>query len=323
MSDPTPSTPAPADLEFGLHYIREMNKAEGSGEPTTPALESAEAPAIDPEAEPVKVEEVKTEAERDDKGKFKPRHNPQARVEQATAEAARVKAENAELRRQLEARPMAEPPKVEAPRYVVPSDAPKLEDFLDQPDPYAALATATARHEVARILSVERAQAELLKVDEANQARFTKAMADDDELPGLMEAADAALVSAGADPRAPFPAVMLEAIKASEQGPSIARFLGSHPGELVQLAREVRNLPPSREAATVVRLMLEAQVKASSPVPTAVQASGSAAALPRPSAVPIRPLRTSREPAPAADPSELPFGRDYVRKMNERERSGA
>jgi hypothetical protein len=322
-----PPIESPADQPFGREYINAMNKAEQAGE--SPALEPAGDPVVDPTADTVEIpveapKDAAKPAERDETGKFKPRDNPVVRMQQATAEAARLKAENAELRARVEARERPEPSPVEAPRHVVPApDAPKLEDFLDQPDPYAALATATARHEVTRILAHERAQVEAQKVNDANAARFSKAMADDDELPGLMEAADAALVQAGADPRAPFPAVMLEAIKASESGPSIARFLGSHPGELVQLAREVRNLPPSREAATVVRLMLEAQVKASIPVPAAASPSASASALPRPSAVPIRALRTSREPAPVADPSELPFGREYVQKMNARERSGA
>ncbi len=324
MSDSTPvepvQTPAPAEMPMGREYIRRMNEAEKTGvtldappqvEPEKPA---DEAPPTDPKPD---------EAERDAKGKFKgkPRHDPIARMTEATAEAARVKAENADLRRQLEARQTPPEPQRQPEPAPVPVGAPKLDDFLTEPDPYAALATATARFEVTRILAAERLAAHAEQVNKANADRFAAAIEDDDELPALMEAADTALVQAGADPRAPFPGVMLDAIKASNHGPAIARFLGSHPKELVQWAREVSQLPPS--AATVVRLMLEAQVKATNPVPTAAIPTGSAAALPRPSAVPISPVRTSREPAPERDPSELAFGRDYVRKMNERERKGA
>jgi hypothetical protein len=118
-----------------------------------------------------------------------------------------VKAENAELKRQLEAR--AEPKATDpVPAPVVASAAPKLDDFINEPDPYAALASAAARFEVQRVLTAERLAAQAAQVEQANAARFEAAIKDDDELPALMEAADAALVQAGADPRAPFPGAL-------------------------------------------------------------------------------------------------------------------
>ncbi len=328
MSDPAPvepiSTPTPADMPMGREYIRRMNEAEKTGvtldappqvEPEKPA---DEAPPTDPKPD---------EAERDAKGKFKgkPRHDPIARMTEATAEAARVKAENAELRRQLEARQAQPEPQRKSEPAPVPVGAPKLEDFYAEgrsPE-QAVEAFEDARFEFnyARKRETERLNEEAARVNRENAERFNAAMADDEELSDLMSAADATLVKAGADPNAPFPAVMLEAIKRSEHGPQIARFLGSHPKELLQYAKDALPLPLS--AATVVRRLLEAAVTASNPVPTAAIPTGSAAALPRPSAVPISPVRTSREPAPERDPSELAFGRDYVRKMNERERKGA
>lgn len=334
MSDPAATiveTPAP-DLPMGREYMRLMNEADAAGKTLESTTEGAivvePTPELSTEAEP---EPVKADTERDSAGKFKkgnPRHDPNARVAEATAESARLKselaaavarAEAAERRVQEPAQRGAEADRPEQVRLAgIQSAAPKLEDFLDQPDPYASLSTATARYEVARILSAERAAQEVAKITDANTARFTKAMADDPELPGLMAAADDAMIKAGADPRAPVPAVICEAIRRSEQGPDIVRYLGSHPEELVSIANAVKHSSDD----TVVRLMLEAKI-VSTLAPTAAVSTGSAAALPRPSAVPLNPVRTSREPAPAADPSEQPFGRKYVQEMNARERKGA
>lgn len=321
MSEPVAATETPVEPEFNREYIRAMNEAEGKG--AEPELES-EAKPVDADAKPV-------EAERDDKGKFKagkPRHDPHARVAEATAEAAQARRERDEARAELDrVRQSAVPPADARPDQPVAPPTPiqgalrepRWEDFENEPDALGAFIKATARYENIVSRATERAQAEFAKINDANKSRFEQAIRDDDELPALMDAADAALVKAGADPSAPFPAVMLEAIRTSEQGPQIARFLGSHPEETVQLARTVRGLGP--DAATVVRLMLEAQVKASTPAPTAAITTGSAAALPRPLATPLNPVRTSREPAPERDPSELDFGREYIRKMNARERA--
>lgn len=329
MSDVTfdPATQPPVDPEpFGAAYVRAMNKAEQEGTPEPSAsLTEADTPDLDAAAEP----DVAPLAPEPVAKTGKPRHDPQARVREATAKAAeaerkaqQLEARLAETERQLRERSQPAP----APRVEANLDGePKIEHFEDAPDPYAAWVAAKAEWRAEQKFEQkwaarERIQAEHA-VETANAARFQQAMAEDPDLPALMEAADETLVRAGRPRGQEFPEVMIDAIKRSELGPQIARYLGSHPEDLVQLTRELVNMP--RSAATVVQRLLEAKASASPPALSAAVSTGSAAALPRPSAVPITPVRTSREPAPDKDPSDQPFGRDYVRRMNARERRGA
>jgi len=324
--DLLPAVDPPVDPEpFNRAYIKKLNDAAKAESEPDPEPEPTE-PGPD---DPVKAEEpvppVKV------KGEGNPRHDPKARVKEATAEAAearRLLAESqariADLERRMAERdaPAAKPEPAPRESFGPLDKEPTEEDCQDRPDPYASYLRASARweakQEARQAMAEERAQVAEFTVLQAHKARFDKAIAEDPEFVDLVEAADQALLKAGRPANQIFPPVMLEAIKRSELGPEIARFLGSHPEELVQLAKDVHTAPLS--AATAVRRLLEATVKASSPALTAAISTGSAAALPRSSAVPITPVRTSREPAPDKDPSDQPFGSAYIKRMNARER---
>jgi hypothetical protein len=316
--------------------MKRMNEADRAASKGETPDESEPPPTDGPDDSPVPEPELESkETERDEKGKFakgkgNPRHDPRAAVEKATAKAAeatRLLAERdakiADLERRVSEREA--PVKAKPALSQVPEGGPEEADFADQPDPYASYLAARAEwraeQAVERKWAEREARAAAKQAADAATSRFDAATKDDPDFPKYFAAVDDTLTAAGFHPQAPVPAVMLDAIAASEIGPDIVRFLGSHPEELIQLAKDVIGTP--REAATAVRRLLEATVKASTPALSAAVSTGSAAALPRTSAVPITPVRTSREPAPDKDLTDKPFGRDYVREMNRKERRGA
>ncbi len=324
----------PVDVEpFNGAYMKRMNEADRVASKGETPDDSEPPPSDGPDDSPATEPglDAKTN-ERDEKGKFKkgnPRHDPQARVQEATAKAAeatRLLAERdakiADLERRVSEREQPQRPKpVAAPS----NEGPQESDFSDQPDPYASYLAARAEWRAEQAVERKWAEREARQaakaVADAATSRFDAATKEDPDFPKFFSAVDDTLTAAGFHPQAPVPAVMLDAIASSEMGPDIIRFLGSHPEELIQLAKDVIGTP--REAATAVRRLLEATVKASTPALSAAVSTGSAAALPRTSAVPITPVRTSREPAPDKDPSDKPFGREYVREMNRKDRRGA
>jgi len=321
---------------FNVAYMKRMNEADRAASKGETPEEGDPPPTDGPDDAPAPEPEPELDAkatERDEKGKFKkgnPRHDPQARVQEATAKAAeatRLLAERdakiADLERRVSEREA--PVKAKPALSQVPEGGPQEADFSDQPDPYASYLAARAEWRAEQAVERKWAEREARQaakaVADAATSRFDAATKDDPDFPKYFSAVDDTLTAAGFHPQAPVPAVMLDAIASSEMGPDIIRFLGSHPEELIQLAKDVIGTP--REAATAVRRLLEATVKASTPALSAAVSTGSAAALPRTSAVPITPVRTSREPAPDKDPSDMPFGRGYLREMNKRERRGA
>lgn len=320
--------------------MRDMNEAERKGAPMpdSSAVVPAETPAIsEPESAETVESDAKTPARDEKSGQFQakdarkgnPRHDPAARVEQATGKAAAAKAEadrvstehaavlaeRDELRRQLQERDAAPKPAPKAPDVAaapVAPGKPKLDDYKDAADPLDAYFEALAEWKATSIVTQREQSREAARQHQTVVERFESAKADLPDLGEKIAAADAALSQAGIG----LPAVLDAAIRESELGPQIAYFLGSHPEELVQLVRKYGSLPVN--AATVVRDLLESRV--SSAMPTAAVSTGPAAALPRPAAVPIRPVRTSREPAPPKDPTDVPFGREYMRLNNDAER---
>lgn len=103
-----------------------------------------------------------------------------------------------------------------------------------------------------------------------------------------------------------IPPVIMRAFLDSERGDDILYYLGTHPEELIRLARE--NLRTPVEAAPLMRQLLEARLVASSasgPARTPVSSSA---------APPIKPLGSA--PVIASDDvDDLPFNHEYLRRL--------
>lgn len=322
-----PPTPPPAEAFESLADHASHYNAEERAQPVTavpelaparPAEEpGADAPAADPET-PVAAAPESDEPARDEAGKFakkaKPRDNPQARVQQATREAAEARRRAAELEarvRELESRttpaPAASPA---APEVADPSDPePVLDQFMNEPDPYAAFAKAAgrwaARQEHQR-MAAEYAQAQQAHAFHERVTKYRDGLdtvkttyPDWDE---KVADTDAHMAAAGFPT---WPPVLLDALLHSDQSIELTRYLSTHPEDAVQLARDTQHL--DAVAVPVVRRLLEARLSSGTP---AVQATGPAATPAyRPAAPPIAPVRTGSPAATDSPPGDdRPFG---------------
>lgn len=304
LTTETPETPAAAPVDTWASDSE--TSAAALAEPTADAVpvadESAESDAA-PLAEAAPLE-------RGDDGKFKPRsgkprNDPQARVQQATSQAALAKEEArqareeaAQLKTRLEAFERAH---VTPPAPVVPDPA-DLDRFYQ--DPLAAtrtLAEEVARNAVAQYQQQQAAQA----TQQAFLDRLATFTTDHPDYDAVVQ-------------RAPnVPGVMLEAIRLSPLGPQIAYDLGSHPEDTAQLARELQSLTP--DAVPLVRRLLEARVTG-----PAVLRPDSAAPVVRSSAAtpPINRVGGTAAAAPV-DPEDLEFGPEFIRLENARDKQRA
>jgi hypothetical protein len=121
------------------------------------------------------------------------------------------------------------------------------------------------------------------------------------DLDDKIAAIDTAMAQAGFRDKngtAAYPPAFYQAILGSESSAEIVHYLGSHPEECIQYARDFQDLPVS--AATGVRRLLERSIER--PSSAAERTTGPAAAVvPRPLPNPIVPVR-SAAPATTGGP---------------------
>lgn len=300
---------------------------EVPSEETSATTEPAEVETT--EADPSdKTADKSAAPERDEKGQFikgkgKPRSDPRARVEAATAkeaaakeEARQAREEAARLKAEIEAlkRPAPTPPPPAAapvsgrfPAFEVWAKAHPGQDFDDYTD---ARAAHVARQEWAKADQEKALQSRV----STYQTRMDTAAAADPELKAALAAprtaVDDALAARGFSR---FPDAVIQAVVESERAPDITKYFLAHPQDAAQLAVETKDLPVT--AASLVRRSLEALL------PAAAAARPDSAPEVRPSArtAPINRVGGSATATPV-DPDDLPFGPEYIRKENDRER---
>jgi hypothetical protein len=255
-------------------------------------------------------------AERDEAGKFKPRsgkprNDPQARVQQATAKEAAAKEEARQAREEanglkarLEALERANRP-AEQPRPAQPqatngrfpgfdawSAANPDKDFDDYID-------ARADH---RYQTLEKQRQEAYTANQYRQ-QLTAATQTDPVFAAALNT----------NPP-PVSKLMEQAILSSQKSIDIVRYLAAHPEDCTQLAQKSVN--SSLDAVDVMRDALELRVTAG-----AVASRPDAASAVKPSTAnpPIHRVGGTASATPV-DPDDLPFGPDYIRAENAREK---
>lgn len=256
----------------------------------------------------------------------KPRDDAFARMKQATdklAESNRLR-EAAEARvRELEARqaptqpndindrkPAAPAASVKFPTfdaYLGAHPEASWDDWNDAKIEYVAEQKLTARE---RQQAARQQAAEIDRVSQAHGARMAAIATKYPDYATVRDAADQALAAAGIRQ---LPEALIRAVVTSDQSDDLVYFLGTHPEDAIQLARDSAEAPAS--VAPVLRRYLESQLRASAASP-----SGSASAPVRSTAKPpVNPVggSASAVPVPLDD---LEFGPDYVRKQNQRDR---
>lgn len=245
-----------------------------------------------------------------------PRNDPRARVEQATAQAAAAK-EEARIERERAARLEAELQQARAARSSAPVDvapAPppaaqngKFPTFdvwaeshpgADYDDYVDARADARAEAKIAAFQQAMAAEQEALVI----QARFEEGLKKYPDLPQIVQASN----------NPPLSAVMHEAIRTSEAGPDLVYWLATHPDQCRQLAEESRDEPVG--AVRTMRRYLETLAQAAAITPDSAPQARPSAALP-----PVNRVGGTATATPV-DPDDLPFGPDYIRAENARDR---
>ena len=297
----TPETP-PADL-----WTSTSSQPDGSLVTTEP----------DETPEPAPVEAVAAPSETPEKPKVgKPRNDPRARVEQATQQAAAAK-EEARVAREETARYRAEleqathraaQPQSPTPPLVAPTKFPSFETWSEGNadatyDDYVD-ARADARAEAK--IATWRAEQESARELDVLQSRMDE---------GARKYPDIQRVVQENNP--PITPVMFKAMKASGQTADIVYWLATHPDQCTQLAART-NWPESAvsaDAAEVMRLYLESQVAHGAALsPDSAPQARPSAALP-----PVNRVGGTATATPV-DPDDVPFGPDFIRIENARER---
>lgn len=215
--------------------------------------------------------------------------NPQARIdavvrerEDARREAVRVReesqAELARVRAEFQAQIDALQPKENPAPPPVPEGEPKLEDFADQPDPYAAHVRALAKYDLkqemqAREQAAERARSE----HETQQRQFAQEQQERERLASFGQKI-AKAIEANPDLQAVFDAVgdlpisrpMADAMMESDAPERIAVYFQHHPEE----AERIAALPAKSAFSAIVRLdaRLDTAAPGSAPVKPKSQA---------------------------------------------------
>jgi hypothetical protein len=279
-----------------------------------PAVEAAPEPALEPtDGEPEKLTPFRKGA--------KPRDDAFARMKQATdklAESNRLR-EAAEARvRELEARQAPPPPAAKIPAvsdtptgakfpsfdtYLASHPDASWDDWNDAKIDYVAEAKLTAREQA---VAAAAAHAETVRVSQAHGARMAAIGTKYPDYATVRETADRVLAAAGV---ATLPDALVRAVVTSDRSDDLVYFLGTHPDEAIQLARESADAPAS--VAPTLRRYLESLL-----VPRAALSAGSAAPPLRSSAKPpVTPVGGSASATPTAL-DDLDFGPEYVRRQN-------
>lgn len=213
--------------------------------------------------------------------------------------------QQADYFRGLTTKPVEQPPET-APKQ---EQEPVIEDFLAHPDkypdPYAALASATAKYEVRRAREEDRKQAEQAKQSQAQQEWLAdvqgKARQAAAKYPDFAEVVLREVEDGGP----PITSVMLEAMRESESFADLAYHLGKHP----EVAEEIAGLSPSAQIRAIGRL--EAQLESGvTPAPTVTRQSS------------IRTIRSvGGRSSPTINLEKIPMD-EYARLRNKQVRRG-
>ncbi len=252
----------------------------------------------------------------------KPRDDAFARMKQATdklAEANRLREAAERERDELKARlsaperqPQSSSPAQAAPKaatfptydtYIVTHPDASWDEWNDAKIEHITEARLTAREQRQ---AHEREQAEQLTIGKAHDARMATIGSKYPDFTTVRDAADAALAQAGIHQ---LPAALVRAVVTSDKSDDLVYFLGAHPEEAIQLARESADAPVS--AAPVLRRYLESKLSGTA----ALNGTGSAATTRSTAKPPVNPVggSASATPQPLDD---LEFGPEYVRRMN-------
>jgi hypothetical protein len=300
-------TPEPqADQSLG-DYIRTENAKERAEPEDSPVVEVVSEAAANVEATPEvpATEPVSDEATRDASGKFVKKDSVQARIDKATRNQrdAERRAEQAEARiRELETKSTPAEPAKPAVQLAQSDPEPTVDQFLDQPDPYAAYGLAAGKW-AAR---AERREWEAARAARSAESEFA-ARAQEHRANGAEKHADFDTVMAGMTVN--FPGHVIQAIVDSDHGGELMYYLGTHESE----ARAVAAASPVKAILTLGQLAAR--------FTAAPSGSVSAPIAPSKAKPLIKPVSASA-PAPIAtepDPNKTPF-KDWVRIQNAAER---
>jgi hypothetical protein len=317
-------TETPADA-LPAHASDDLWTADSERQPD--ALQTSDpVPANEPlEATPELPLETAPTADRDESGKFKlrsgkPRNDPQARVQQATAKEAAAKEdarlareEAASLKTRLEALERAQRPAERAEPASQPSsrgqsatnEFPEFEDWVAAHPEIPANPRAWTIYNDQRTRwnwGVYQAELQQQQVIQNYQQQIETAKQSD---PVLVQAL-------ANDP--PVSPLMERAILASPNSIDIVRYLGTHPEDCAQLARETSSL--SLDAVPVMRRHLETLVASGAVAnrPDAAQSVKPSTANP-----PIHRVGGTASATPV-DPDEMDFSPEYIRIENAKEK---
>jgi len=162
-----------------------------------------------------------------------------------------------------------------------------------------------------KLTATERQRADA-KVLEAHTARMATIATKYPDFPAAREKADAALAAAGIHN---FPDVLVKAVVSSDQSDDLIYFLGTHPEEAIQLARDAAAAPVA--VAPLLQRMLETLVSSNGTRPA--PSTGSGAPTRSQARPPVNPVGGTAT-VQAAPVEEIPFGPEYVRRMNKIQR---
>ena len=325
MSDPvTPDTVDQSTVEDSDLWTADSERA---------AIQTSDdaAPVADQtlEAEPANVDAVPS-ADRDEKGKFKPgrgkpRSDPQARVEAATAKEAAAKEdariareEAAQLRADLE-RLRSLPAQTAQPAESKPSQPARFQ-FLTFDQWLAGNPEGDwDAYQDAKLDARDSFKSQVQHVTsalESHQRRLADATnADPAFASALQSGANQIVTGIQRLGLAALPPLLVESIVDSPQSVEILRHLVTHPDVAIQLAVETKDLPAS--AAPVVRRLLASSLPPPGAVPRADSASVVRPSNARP---PINRVGGTAS-VPPADPDDLEFGPEFLRAENLREKA--
>jgi hypothetical protein len=269
--------------------------------PADPREAPTDAGGLVPEAS-APESEVAATPERNDDGTFKKRDKVQERIDKAVKAQRDAERERDALKLELQARAPSQPPEPPAPG-VVDSAYPTIDQFLNDADPYAALAKAIGKYEAKAAVDAyrqqqqqEAARGEVLErvsaIVEAGQKKYADWQA-------VVADSDAATI--------PMPEMTLAALHRLENAEDVIYYLGQHPDE----ARVLAAHDPMQALLTLGALSRSVVAPSGSTTP-AVSTSRAKPLIKPVGATPVAP-----EPRPPDDKSTFA---EYRRYWNERER---
>lgn len=303
----------------GIEVQSSIHSSEEMAANLAPVVDDTVVETDDAPAEDVAPIEAKTEP------KPKPRNDPQARVEQATAKEAaakrerdEAKAEAADLKARLAALE-AKAPKAE-PKPVVAADP---EPTVDQFDSYEKFVKAQARWEARQEIVQQEAERQqhaarqqreyaIREVDRQFGERYGAILAKDPEFPSKVDARLLNTPRMGVldDPsKATFGNFLVEQVFQSEQPEALLLHL-SDP----QVVQRLATLPPNQVIRELAKV--ELSVTAASPTGPAVKTPAISRAKP-----PIQPVGSSPLAADANEISDDLSVDEHIKRMNARDRA--